>query len=149
TSFWCCWRPEFWGNNDKFPDIDYADLHEYTRDDPIAADLAAFHLSWSSQVAATPVGKPAIHAETGISNKIWFDLLKQPNPGIWYRDLLWSSLDSAALFETGYWYSEHLNQIPQLKIGSVFSKFVDQLDVNNGGYEDLKPSVSNPQLRVL
>ncbi len=149
TSFWCCWRPEFWGNNNKFPDIDYADLHEYTRDDPLGADMAAFHLSWSSEVAATPIGKPAIHAETGINNQGWYDDLKNPNPGIWYRHLLWSSLDSSSFFETGYWYSEHLDQIPQIEIAHVFADFVNGLDVNTGGYQDVKASVSNPKIRVL
>jgi hypothetical protein len=149
TSFWCCWRPEFWGNNDKFPDIDYADLHEYTREDPLGADMAAFHLAWSAEVAAAPIGKPAIHAETGITNKGWYDDLKTSNPGIWYRHLLWSSLDSSSFFEPGYWYSEHLDQIPQVEIARVFADFVNALDVNKGGYEDVKASISNPKIRVL
>ncbi len=149
TSMWCCWRPEFWGNHTKFPDIDYADLHEYTRDDPIAADIVAFHLEWSSEVAATPVGKPAIHAETGITNTSWYDELKDPNPGIWYRHLLWSSLDSASLFEPGYWHAEHLDVIPQVDIARAFASFVNTLDVNKGGYQDLQPTMSNAKLRVL
>lgn len=149
TSFWCCWRPEFWGNNSLFPDIDYADLHEYTRDEPIGADMAAFHLEWSSQAAAEPVGKPAMRAETGINHAGWYDELKQPNAGIWYRHLLWSSLDSAALFEPGYWYREHLDQIPRFEIAKAFAGFVSQLDVNKGGYSDLDADVSNAKLRVV
>src|SRR3989304_292485 len=30
TSFWCCWRPKFWENETLFPDIDYADVHDYS-----------------------------------------------------------------------------------------------------------------------
>lgn len=151
TSFWCCWRADFWGNNDKFPDIDYADLHEYTRDDPVAADMAAFHFEWSSQIAATFIGKPVIRAETGINNQAqgWYDELKNPNPGIWYRHLLWSSLDAASLFEPGYWYAEHLDQIPQSQITHVFADFVNGLDVNKGGYSDLQASASNPKIRIV
>ncbi len=149
TSFWCCWRPEFWGNNSLFPDIDYADLHEYTRDEPISSDMAAFHFEWSKLVADNPIGKPAMRAETGINHVGWYDELKQPNPGIWYRHLLWPSLDSGALFEPGYWYSEHLNVIPRLGIAGAFAGFVNQLDVNEGGYEDLDAVVSNPKLRIV
>ena len=31
TSFWCCWKPEFWGDAATYPDVDYADLHEVPR----------------------------------------------------------------------------------------------------------------------
>ncbi|MEZ4670779.1 MAG: hypothetical protein R3E39_22980 [Anaerolineae bacterium] len=149
TSFWCCWRPEFWGNSARFPDIDYADLHEYTREDPVGADMAAFHLQWSMPLVQDAVDKPVIHAETGITNPGWFDELKQPNPGFWYRHLLWSSLDAGALFEPGYWFAEHLDAIPQIEIAHAFALFVNELDVQNGGYTDLAPVASNASLRVI
>ena len=150
TSFWCCWRPEFWGNDEVYPDVDYADIHQYSEDDLTAAyDFAGWQYSLGEQLLADNVNKPIIRGETGISTSVSaFDYLSQPNPGIWYHNLLWAQLNKSAMFDPNYWWSEHLSQIDQAEIAGPFAGFVFSLDLNKGGYTDLSASVSNSDLRL-
>lgn len=160
TSFWCCWRPTFWGNNTSFPDIDYADLHMYTDNpDGIAPatdyDMAAWDLNTSLSVynngyptGSKGVGKPIVRQETGITGTA-FNLLKTANPGIWYHNLLWPELNEGAMFDTGYWWSEHFAMIDEAQISKPFWNFVKVLDLNKGGYAGLTATVSNTNLRAI
>lgn len=159
TSFWCCWRPKFWGNNTLFPDIDYADLHMYTSNtDSIApateTDMAAWDYNTSLSIfnngypsGQKGVGKPVIRAETGISGS--YPTLQQPNAGIWYHNLLWPELNEGAMFDTGYWFSAQLDQINQTAITKPFADFVKKLDLNKGGYVGIGATVSNTNLRAI
>ena len=151
TSFWCCWRPEFWGDEEEYPDVDYADIHEYARDDLTAAyDVAGWQYSLGGEMLADEVGMPIIRGETGLgsTSSDVFSYLSEPNEGIWYHNLLWSQLNESAMFDPNYWWSEHLNQIDQAEVVKPFADFVNTLDLNKGGYTSLDASVSNPDLRL-
>jgi len=170
TSFWCCWRPELWGDELNYPDVGYADLHEYTDNsglgglqDELEQDLAGLHLYLVDKVKAEPVDKPVVRAESGIASASTnFEVLgTTPNPGWWYHNLLWAQLDSSAVTDVNYWWSQHFRQVDQWTFGGDmnglcrvelargFASFVAGLDLNLGGYEDLDASVSNPELRVV
>jgi len=160
TSFWCCWRPDFWGNNTLFGDIDYADLHKYNVNaenddkDYTYEDTANWLTFTSLQTWQSHVGKPVIWAEAGLSNTDYSPLaeLKNSNPGIWYHNLLWAELNSGGISAPNYWYSEHFNAItPGNKetIAKPFSLFMRTLDLNKGGYVDVTAAVSNTKLRVI
>jgi hypothetical protein len=90
-----------------------------------------------------------MRAETGLNAGTDFNLLKNPNPGIWYHNLLWGQLNEGAMFDPGYWYSEHLDQINQIEIAKPFWDFVKGLDLNKGGYVTLGSSSTNNNLRVF
>ncbi|MBN2501164.1 MAG: PQQ-binding-like beta-propeller repeat protein [Anaerolineales bacterium] len=152
TSFWCCWRPEFWGDEQDYPDVDYADVHEYSNDDKtLGYDMANWQLIRGEEYLADSVDMPVMRGETGIgySGISIFSALEKPNDGIWYHNMLWSQLQAGVLYDPNYWWSEHLQYIDRAAISGPFSDFVDTLDVNYGGYSDIDADVSNNDLRVF
>lgn len=156
TSFWCCWRPAFWGNETNFPDIDYADIHEYTGNPQAvnqnyANDMAAFVSSLGDVVFAANIRKPTLLGEHGITVNGWDVIpdLQKPNPGIWYHNTLWAGLHKGAVFAPNYWFSEHIGYINREQLSKPFYEFVKTLDLNKGGYSALDSTVSNVKLRVL
>ena len=170
TSFWCCWRPAFWGDQLDYPDVGYADLHEYTDtsdlgplQDELEGDLAALHLHLVDKVRATPVGKPVLRAESGVaaSSPAFALLAGTPNPGLWFHNLLWAQLDGAAVFDTGYWWSEHFRAVDiflfgadlggrsRVELARGFARFVAGLELHLGGFVDLATAAGHPDLRVV
>jgi len=151
TSFWCCWVPNLWANTSSYPDVDYADIHEYTQDSTLGLDMAEWVLSIDQTVSAAKAGKPVIFGETGIgySGQAYFDDLKRANPGVWYHNMLWVQLDtSSGLSSPNYWWSEHFKQIDRRQIARPFSQFISTLDLNRGGYVDAGATTTNAQVRV-
>ncbi len=170
TSFWCCWRPKFWGDKQKYGAVDYADLHEYTDNSDLGdkqaqleSDFVALHQFLIQKVKADPVGKPVMRGESGLatSSKNFETLKSTPNPGIWYHNLLWAQLDPTAVFDFNYWWSEHFKQVDQYyfkesrngasraTISAPFYQFVSSLDLNKGGYGDVAASSDNAEFRVI
>jgi hypothetical protein len=169
TSFWCCWRPAFWGDHQNYPHLGYADLHEYTSDgelgsqrEALEADFAALHLFRVEKVRQSPVGRPVIRAESGLEpGTANFALLaEQPNPGYWFHNLLWAQLDGSGVFDPGYWWQEHFEAIDRELYGSAqggrsrialarpYALFVAGLNRENGGFVDLAAEVQG-ELRVV
>lgn len=155
TSFWCCWRPSFWGDRQRFPDVGYADIHEYvSRDDtfadgtPKVYDEARFQAESSLAYAGDGVGVPIIRGEVGFNGEPMESQLARPNPGLWFHNLLWAQLNAGALFDPGYWHRAHLDAIDAGAIARPFAAFVATLDLQRGGYVDVGAVVSNPELRV-
>jgi PKD repeat protein len=151
TSFWCCWVPTLWGDSTNYPDVDYADIHEYTKDSTLGLDMAEWILSTDQTVSTPKVGKPIIFGETGIgySGQAYFEDLKRANPGVWYHNMLWVQLTTTTgLSSPNYWWSEHLALINRGQIAKPFYQFTTALDVNRGGYTDAAATTTNSQLRV-
>ncbi len=156
TSFWSGWEPTFWGDKQKFPDVDYADIHKYSGQDRFSDgtfmgyDAARFTIEDSLWVASDKIGKPIIRGETGLFSpgQTQFSYLQQVNPGIWYHNLLWGQLNPGGMSDPNYWWSEHINRINRFTIATPFWQFIKSLDINKGGYSDIAASVSNTNLRV-
>ncbi|MDW8480121.1 MAG: hypothetical protein RML12_10465 [Xanthomonadales bacterium] len=169
TSFWCCWRPQFWGDHQNYPDLGYADLHEYTSDgelgserEALESDFAALHLFRVQKVRQSPVGRPVIRAESGLEpGTPNFALLAgTPNPGFWFHELLWAQLDGSGVFDTGYWWQEHFAAIDRhyfgedqggrarVALAAPYAAFVASLGREGGGFVDLEPAVTG-SLRVI
>ena len=172
TSFWCCWRPEFWSDLEQFPDIGYADLHEYTdnadpplgaQQDALETDLAGLHLHLAAKVAAAQIGRPTLRAESGLApgSPNFALLANTANPGHWFHNLLWAQLDGSAVFDTGYWWSEHFAAVDQYQLGSDqggrsrvgiatgFARFLSTLNLADGGYQSLSWQLEGEPLRVI
>lgn len=159
TSFWCCWRPDFWLNTLDFGDIDYADLHMYTGN-PDAVTSRPFDMAlWNYESSMKAFGdetsknvfKPLVRAETGISvtgSLTPVTELNIANPGIWFHNLIWAGINPGAMSDPGYWYSEHLSKISPQAHSRPFSQFMSSLDINQGGYTDAAASTSNSKLRA-
>lgn len=162
TSFWCCWRPSFWANTGgKFPNIDFADIHDYLGNATIQElggsasldDILGWNVDLAEIILRDKIKKPVMRGESGITvQPNWWEPypeLKQANSGVWYKQLLWAGLSEGALFDPNYWYSEHLNQIDRMSLSKPFWEFVKRLDVHKGGYSTLASAVSNPRIRVI
>jgi PKD repeat protein len=152
TSFWCCWVPEFWQNHAEYPDVAYADLHEYTNDTAFGLDMAAWVLHLADLTNETPVGKPVMLAETGIGHpgQSAYEQLKTANPGLWYHNLLWAQLNGASgLTIPNYWWAEHFAVIDRNAVARPFFEFVSRLDIHRGGYTDAGATTSNVDIRVI
>ncbi len=151
TSFWCCWEPTFWGDDSQFPDVDFGDIHHYGP----ATDMVQWYLDEAIPVISSQVGKPVVRGETGImegsSTNDPDSSLLSPNPGIWYHNMLWSQLHYSAMFEIGYWYSEHGEAIigGRTPHARAFANFVHDLDLNAGGYEDIAATSDQAKFRIL
>lgn len=156
TSFWCCWQPTFWRDRARFPNIDYADIHEYPQADtrfadgtPVAYDVARFQAESSLAYAADGVGMPIMRGELGFLYEPVYSYLARPNPGIWFHNLLWAQLNAGAMFDPGYWDRAHMEAFDAARIAAAFARFTDTLDdLPRGGYRDAAPLVSNSNLRV-
>jgi hypothetical protein len=151
TSFWCCWRPSFWGDQQKYPDIDYADMHEYISDKNTAYDVAKWSLDSSKAMFGSNVGKPIMFGESGLGwpGNEFFGNLEKPNDGDWFHDLLWSQLNHGAVSHPNYWWSQHLKQINAAAISKAFLQFVQDLDLNRGGYADASPEIDNGNIAAV
>ena len=162
TSFWCCWRPAFWGNHERFPDVDHADIHDYTHKSSVtdfaqvavsADDVPGWMAAIGQMVQKSRVQKPVMLGENGLTGKDGRPVaaLAAGNPGFWYHDMLWVQLNPGAVFAPNYWFSEHLDRIDRGAISAPFAKFVGTLDVHRGGYEDVEPRarISNQHVRVF
>jgi len=164
TSFWHSFpRDAFWANP-AYPEVDFADIHQYVDpSSPGYGDAALSTLNLSLQVGAKQpggAGKPVIRGETGFTTsgtEPASDELLADRDGIWLHNLLWAGLNPGGLIES-YWYENyHLYQRrpdgallfdhrPQF---GAFYNFVKNIPLNNGFYQDAQASVSSQQLRVL
>ncbi len=170
TSFWHSFpAQEFWGN-EKYPNVDYADLHAYVStgwvDDPThERDAAAYHLDYGANVREFldwVVGdrptKPIVRGEAGLDfvdrQQEQPDLAKDTQ-GIWLHNLVWSGVDASGLMEL-YWWRRNLDRQPGpdgepglYEIYGAFARFMADIPLNNGCYRDAQPQVSHPGLRAV
>jgi hypothetical protein len=151
TSFWCCWRPNFWKDKVNYPDVDHADLHMYTTGGiagDFSYDIAKGMIDTSTIIRNDSVGVPTILAETGLSGAASTQI-QVTNPGIYFHNFLWTGLHPGALFSPNYWFKSHMNYISRLEISKAFYQFIKDVDLNKGGYSELNQTVSNSKLRVV
>jgi len=166
TSFWCCSFkdafPFFNNTQNKYPDIDYIDLHEYSGGPNTTSISYTYDLAeWIKQVGEVAytkkANKPLIWAEYGLSSQSeWWNPLNDPkitsaNPGTWYHNALWAQLTRGAAFATGYWFdTEHIRKITNGKasITKPFYNYVKDIDLNSGGFDDSQTTSTNPKIRI-
>ncbi len=148
TSNWHSFpKNNFWTNS-NYPNVDFADVHQYippgdsNYDD---AALASQSLSISANLAGT--GKPIIRGETGFtqsgtepeSNEI-----KQDSEGIWLHNFIWAGVNPGGLIES-YWYEEEhiyndtVEFRPHFK---TYYNFIADVPLNNGHYQDAAAQVT-------
>jgi hypothetical protein len=165
----------FWNNKDgNYPDVDYADQHMYARDeDPGFYDAAEFSYLLSTQRSALKANrtlnssgapKPFIRGETAWSGSADDLFRNNATDGLWLHNSIWGSINYGGMLEQ-YWldgpgkchiYKElnrpgcgrpeevwdHRNEFGN------FYNFISNVPLNEGGYFDAAPLVSNPNLRV-
>ena len=155
TSFWHSFpREEFWAAA-AYPNVSFADVHQYIAEsEPAFADTALATLEMSAAVAGA--GKPVIRGETGFVGAHSGDphrAILTDRRGFWLHDFLWAGLNPGGLIES-YWYAtphiynpaEAIDLRPHFR---VLADFLAAIPLNNGRYRDAAAAVSNPALRVV
>lgn len=159
TSTWHSFpREEFWANS-AYPDVDFADYHQYVpkQDDPAHfydTALATYDTSmWLGAKQSDGAGKPVLRGEIGFTDSGTepgtLDLL--PDVGaVWLHSFIWGGINVGGLVES-YWYSNvHIYTSTfdhRAKYGNYY-RFIKDVPLNNGKYQDIAAAVSNPNLRV-
>ncbi len=155
TSFNCCWKPQFWGDKAQFPDIDYADIHEYSGNSELNGNVNYINdpisgmVTISNIINTSNVGKPTNFGEFGLSDNSnpfgpsGAGFLNTPNDGTWWRQIQWATaLHIAGISNSNYWFFEHLRNINREAISTVLKNYLTGVEWNKGGYTDAQASSS-------
>jgi len=163
TSTWNSFpRDEFWANP-AYPNVDFADGHQYiTENDPNFGDAAKATYDVSMTYGAKEAGgagKPLIRGETGFVEADTdppSQRLKADDEGIWLHNLIWAGINPGGLIES-YWYVDtHIYS--QNEDGSVnfdhrphfraYYDFIKDVPLNNGHFRDANAVASDERLRA-
>jgi uncharacterized repeat protein (TIGR01451 family) len=148
TSFWCCWEPGLWGDEVTYPDLGYADIHQYIlADDPDREDLVRWFTGHSRAYHASQVGKPIQFGETGIEDESGF-FSAQTDP-TWWHNLVWANIDYPGVSSPQYWHAAHLEQVGYEWVVGAYTAFMQGIPLNNGHYQDVQAQTSDDRLRAL
>jgi hypothetical protein len=172
TSNWTSFpRTGFWASP-AYPNLDFADVHTYidesnqlrirVDDDEVLvdnsntiADTAAVTQKISSLLGAKGrygAGKPIIRGEIGFVDQQGSETesFAADKKGVWLHNFIWGGINAGGLLES-YWYEEphiygsgfdHRNEF------GAYYRFIKDIPLNNGHYEDAQAEVSTAALRA-
>jgi hypothetical protein len=163
TSFWSEWVPEFWQEANS----EYGDVHAYvmttgylnsavidgityTRQE-LQRDAAAMLYAYSVNIGNDPERtKPIVIGETDLDqedNQEPDPLLADDTDGIWLHNFTWAHINhggvSALIWDPIYIRSNNL--YPRYR---KFMEFMEDIPLNNGRYEPVDATATDPWLRV-
>lgn len=154
---------QFWANP-SYPNVDYADIHQYVSSSDTADfdDTALATVSLSEQYGALTAGgagKPIIRGEIGFTDASTGNATTQylaDTSGIWLHKFVWAQINAGGLIEC-YWYDvPHIHQ--QIYSGDTYDyrpvynpyyNFIKDIPLNNGKYQDAQATVLGGSLEVL
>ena len=165
----------FWGNA-SFPNIDFADVHQYVprgADYSIRIDDSYYALGSASQyydtAAATAnlslligagqhsgAAKPTVRGETGFvlsGSEPGDPALLADTEGIWLHNFVWGMINQGGLIES-YWYEkDHIYGRPSDRVDlrpvfRGFYQFMKDIPLNNGSYRDAAATASDARIRA-
>ncbi len=163
TSAWHSFpRDEFWANP-LYPDVDFADVHQYI---PLDTDPTHFYdtarATYDVSMAlgarqSNGAGKPVIRGETGLTDsgtEPGTSNLLADQTAVWLHNLIWGGINSGGLIES-YWYSNYepighiyTNAFDHRSEYGNYYRFIKEIPLNNGNYQDAAASVTNSNLRA-
>jgi hypothetical protein len=166
TSTWHSYpRDQFW-NNPDYPNVDYADIHQYIHEDnpeqlPYFNNAALFTQHTSMSVGALqPNGsaKPIMRGEAGLVFTDDDQVNVIADEGLWLHNYIWGGINSGGLIES-FWNSPPFQTLIQSNNPGnghdhrhMFKKYLDfikDIPLNNGYYTDVDASLVNgSSLRV-
>lgn len=164
TSFWHSFpKDQFWANT-SYPNVDFADVHQYVpkNTDPTHYfDTALSTIDASSSYGAKEpggAGKPVMRGEvgfTGNGTEPGTSELLADTGGIWLHKLIWGGINPGGLIES-YWYSAYepyghiyTSAFDQRDIYGTYYNFIKDISLNNSNYVDATATASDTNLRVL
>lgn len=147
TSNWHSFpKDKFWASP-NYPNVDFADVHQYIdQADPLFADAALMTASASLKYGRA--GKPVIRGETGFGDGD--SPVKNDVEGIWLRNYIWGGINPGGLIES-YWYANrhiYFGNIDHRPIYRTYYNFIRDIPLNNGHYADAQAAASNENLRA-
>ena len=157
TSFWYGFERDLFASS-KYPNVDYADIHQYIPKDTDLTHyqdtaLSTYDLGLAYGALESGSGKPIIRGETGLidfeSNTDSMSDVSADTQGVWLHNLIWGGINPAGLIEN-YWYAK--DQIYKtVDLRSQYRNyylFIRDIPLNNGHYSDVLAVTSNPKLRA-
>ncbi len=157
TSFTYGFERNLFASN-KYPNIDYADIHQYIAKDSDLMHfqdtaLSTYDLGQAYGALESGSGKPIIRGETGLINQSAntnsMTDVSSDTQGIWLHNLIWGGINSTGLIEN-YWYAkDQIYKTVDLR-GQYknYYTFIKDIPLNNGKYVDASAVVSNPKIRA-
>ena len=157
TSFETGFEQDFFAS-DKYPSVDYADIHQYIAKDTDLEHfqdtaLATYDLGLAYGAKESGSGKPVIRGETGLidfaANTDSLTDVSADTQGTWLQKLIWGGINPTGLIEN-YWYAkDHIYKTVDLRpLFKNYYLFIKDLPLNNGKYVDAAAVSSNSKLRV-
>ncbi len=157
TSFWAGFDYGLFAS-DKYPNIDYADIHLYVQNDidPVHFQdtaLSTYDLGLEYGAFQSGSGKPVIRGETGLlvqkAGSYANADVSADTQGIWLHNLIWGGINPTGLIEN-YWFArEHIYDTIDLRYQfKNYYLFIKDIPLNNGHYVDASTVVSSPKLRA-
>lgn len=139
--------------------IHYADFHCYVRHtgwiEPKAAlahDSARFFHEYDLAARAAGFGKPVTWGEMGIDGPRTTDEeepdLAQDTNGVWLHKIQWARCGPGGVYPL-YWWTENIFRHRLHNRYGAWHRFMADIPLNNGRYEDAVAVSSNPKVRVL
>lgn len=163
TSTWHSFpKDEFLANPD-YPNVDFADIHQYIGEsDPLFGDTAQATSVLSKQIGAkqaSGAGKPVIRGETAFvvsgsgptSGQILAD-----TEAVWLHNFVWGGINAGGLIES-YWYeNDHIYRMNSNGTYAfdhrskfrTYANFIEDLPLNNGYYVDAQATTSHTNLQA-
>ncbi|CAG1023018.1 hypothetical protein MTYM_02148 [Methylococcales bacterium] len=159
TSFWDSFpRDQFWANS-KYPNLDYADYHQYIPRQTDATHfydtaLATFDTSmWLGAKQSGGAGKPVMRGETGLTEngtEPSTTAILADTTGVWLHNLVWGQINPGGLLES-YWYeASHIYtaSFDHRPVYKTFNDFIKTSPLGNGNYQDASAGSTNGGIRV-
>lgn len=159
TSFWHSFpSSQFWGHA-LYPDVAFADVHQYLYDGtPEQYDTAYAHWTLGRDLASRGLNKPIIRGETGILGPEAHGGgehrdLKLDTQGVWLHNLTWATLDANGMYES-YWYTQNIRGAnvghgDLYGVYRAFRRFMADIPLGNGSYADAVAAGDHDSVRVV
>jgi hypothetical protein len=160
TSTWHSFpSKQFWAS-EKYPHVDFADVHYYIQsDDKYFGDSAMATYDMSMRYGARQpdgAGKPVIRGETGfVGSSGPSGTFKNDVNGLWLHNFIWGGINAGGLIES-YWYeNSHIYKTNSDGSGfdhrerfRAYYNFISRIPLNSGHYQDAQAALSDGNLRA-
>ncbi len=159
TSFWGGFPSQFWNNvSGEYPNLDYADVHEYVHEgQPGFGDAALATQSLSATLAGQfleGARMPIVRGEVAWTFAGEDLFKKNVSGGVWLHNFVWAGINPGGLIEH-YWASPpgdgHIWDANRdhRSVYRAFYEFIKDVPLSNGNYRDAKATSDSSDLRVL
>lgn len=144
--------------SDKYPNIDYADIHRYIAKDGdlehfTDTALSNYDLGLAYGAYPSGSGKPIIRGETGLINQAAntnsMTDVSADTQGIWLHNILWGSINPTGLIDNWWYAKDQIYKTVDLRSQyKNYYTFIKDIPLNNGKYVDAAATTSNAKIRA-